>query len=123
MTTSGVVADSNNKPLLGIQVTVMQNGTGQILAPGLTDTTDAGGNFSIDNVPDGADAFLKIVDPSGTYIELDQSLVESEGTLNLDKAIKSITDVPVWVWVLVGVVVLYLGYVGYKQGFFKKLFK
>lgn len=127
MTTSGIVTGVSNAPLPGITVTVMNNnGSGQMLAPGLSDVTDSGGNFYIENIPDGTtqdQAFVSFHDPSGTYLDAIWQLSEDEGTVQMEKAVKSITDIPIWVWILVGAVVLYFGWVGYKKGYFNKLFK
>lgn len=127
MTTSGIITGSDGKTLSGISVSVMNNnGSGQILAPGLNDITDSGGNFYIENIPDGttqAQAFLGIHDPSGAHLDLTQGLVEDEGTLQMDSASTSKIVIPAWAWGLIGVVGLYLLYLGYKKGYFNKLLK
>lgn len=67
----GSVADNfSNKPLPGIVVTLVTNGTGAPIA-GLTATTGSDGKFAILNSPyiDGDNSvFFTIDDPSGKYL-------------------------------------------------------
>lgn len=119
-----IVDDSGGAPLSGIVVSIMQNGSGQIEAPGLTDTTDSGGNFFIDNVPnaDGdPTVFILATDPSGKYLESTNSYTPNPGKIPMSTSI--ITKIPAWVWYLLGAVILYGGYIAYRKGYFNKLLK
>lgn len=64
---SGKITDSSGKPLSGIQVTVMSNGTGQ--STGLVATSGSDGTFDVIDYPFGndQDKFLAFADPSGKY--------------------------------------------------------
>lgn len=106
----GTVTDANSgKGLSGIQVSIVNNGTGQLAAPGLTDVTDGGGNFSIANSPydDGdTSVFLTTNDPSGKYLQSSLPYNGIDGSMNLETYPSTTTTGVVPTWVIVAGVVI-----------------
>lgn len=108
---SGRLLDqTNNKPVTGLLVQLWKNSTGKF--SGVQDITDVDGNFSIisDLITD-PDVFVKIVDPSGLYVEQDGNPGFFDGNDTIVVRTESVVNkIPWWVWVLLSLAALALLY-------------